>query len=131
MTKTRSLACFVIAPGGLDNLPLALAAGKSGATGIVDLEYTADFKTAANAIRQAVGTETARWGMKIAGPAFGQWKNLLAELPDTLSAVFLTSIVPSTLREQVKFLRSKKSRFSSKPQRWTRRWPPKKPVQMA
>ena len=70
MTKTRSLTCFVIAPGGLENLPLALAAGKSGATGIVDLEYAADLKSAANSIRQAVGTETARWGVKLAAPAF-------------------------------------------------------------
>ena len=108
MTKTRSLTCFVVAPGGLENLALALAAGRSGATGIVDLEYAADLKSAANSIRQAVGTETARWGVKLAAPAFSHWKNLFDELPNTLNTVILASISPSTLREQVRFLRSKK-----------------------
>ena len=108
MTKTRSLACFVVAPGGLDNLSLALAAGKTGATGIVDLEYTSDFKAAANTIRQATGTETTRWGVKLAAQAFSHWKNLFDELPNTLTTVILTSISPSTLREQIRYLRSNK-----------------------
>lgn len=94
----RTFQFMVYTPAGSADPSIAIAAGRAGGLGVVDLEYVEDEKTALAAVRAVSRHAAIRFGIKLNGE-HAQFVTLLSgQLPPNLSTVIITPAKPQTLR---------------------------------
>ena len=105
MRDAEDFTFLVVPPGGTRNAALAISAARSGATGIIDLEYEACAEATRGPVARAAARGPGRLGVKIDGYRFDEWRELLVEFSSDLATVLLTFSSARSLRPQVSFLR--------------------------
>lgn len=101
----RKFELAVIAPGGLINQKIVIAACRAGALGILDLEHTRDKQEALIALENIAVNIPGNFGIKLDGYAFEFWSELLLELPKATQSAVLTYSDKNSLKVQVEALR--------------------------
>lgn len=103
-TAAADFQYVVVAPAGLINQSMIVAASRAGALGILDLEYVRDKTLAQDAFKNLTDLMSSEWGIKLDGYAFSFWSELLLELPIQIRTVILTYSDPQSLALHVKAL---------------------------
>ena len=92
---------------GLMRPSIAVATHRASGLGILDFEHVRDQVAAVEAIQRMSRLANSRFGIKLSGDAPELLGCVIANLPDNLSTVILTSDRPRELQERVGFLREK------------------------
>ena len=93
---------------GLLQPSIAVATQRAGGLGILDFECVCDHSTVAASIRRFNDAVRSPFGVKLSGDTPELLARLIADLPNQLKTIVLTSACPQSLREQVHILRDKK-----------------------
>ena len=96
-----------LSPGLLQPL-IAVATQRAKGLAILDFEYVFDPAAIAESIRRFSEVASAPFGIKLSGDAPDLLARVLADLPNQLKTIVLTSACPQALCEPVRVLRDKK-----------------------
>lgn len=105
MMAPRPFQVIVLTPPALTDSSLAIAASRAGATGILDLEYLRDERTAQEAVTRLAAYGRGHIGVKLGGWATDFFAKVTPTLPESLSVVILTYSDPDQLFSQTQALR--------------------------
>jgi len=89
---------------GMPKPAVAIAAGRAGGLGVLDLEYTRDKSAAIEAIRQLCHHTQGTCGIKLDSADGKFFNDLMSSLPAGLKAVILTCSDAQKLRRQIQAL---------------------------
>lgn len=101
----RTFQVIALTPPGLIDPSIAIAASRTGATGILDLEYATDDTAAQDAVNRLAAHGRERIGVKLGGRATDFSAKITLTLPESISTVILTYSDPDQLFAQTRTLR--------------------------
>ena len=100
---------FIVAtPPGLADPTLAIAASRSGAVGLLDLQFVTDTARALTAVEILARQAHGRCGIKLDSCASPLNERILSELPDQISIVVLSPIDPTPVADRVRALHARR-----------------------
>ena len=101
----RTFQVIALTPPGLIDPSIAIAASRTGATGILDLEYATNDTAAQEAVKRLAAYGRERTGVKLGGWATDFSAKITPTLPESISVVILTHSDPDQLFAQTQTLR--------------------------
>jgi len=108
MAKKKDFEYVVIAPGGMKNTELALAAARQGVLGVIDLQYEQDVTAVRKNLANKLPGCAGKVGLKISSCSSQEWLALVLNLSKHLDTVILASPHTSLTAEWARYLKRKK-----------------------
>lgn len=103
----RTFEVIALTPPGLVDPAVAIAAGRAGATGVLDLEYATNEQTARDAVTKLAAYGRNRLGVKLSGQTTDLFVKTASTLPESLSVIILAYSDPDQLLRQFHTIRGK------------------------
>jgi hypothetical protein len=106
MVSKLQFECMAITPGAVNGFPVAIAAARAGALGVVNLELAKDFPGALRQVVEATTGDNGKIGLKLSGTACKDWADSLDTLPPAaITTVILSCVPPDLVATQLSLIR--------------------------
>lgn len=103
----RNFQFIALTPPGLTDPTIAVAASRSGAWGVLDLEYCADEQSAIHAVGEIARSAATTCGVKLSGSNQEFLSRVVENLPQKIGIVLLTSVASEDIGSLIGSLRSR------------------------